>query len=132
MPEQLVEVALAEREKGAMVDRLVHALLCELAPEGREVPAAEEFENCDRIADGRLRLLGVSCARPRWRTGRRYSGTLIQGLDEQQRCGADSVVQSSVECVGVASDRVRTHADELLAFLLRPRLCDLHQGTPGT
>jgi GNAT superfamily N-acetyltransferase len=51
MPGESVEVAQADRDKGAIVGRLVRALLSELAPEGREVPAADEFE---RVATGLL------------------------------------------------------------------------------
>jgi hypothetical protein len=51
MSENSVEISPARRGEGEVVGRLVHELICELAPEGRERPALEEFE---RVA---MRLL---------------------------------------------------------------------------
>jgi hypothetical protein len=44
MSEPSISVTQAQPGEGAIVGRLVHALICELAPEGRPAPPLEEFE----------------------------------------------------------------------------------------
>jgi GNAT superfamily N-acetyltransferase len=60
MSERSLEISRARPGDGSVVGRLVHALICELAPEGRERPSLEEFERvATRLLAGDFGSWGV-------------------------------------------------------------------------